>query len=130
MDNLHNRLYREKMALGKNVKRLREARGLTLHAVAVSVGTDYQNIFNLEKRDSKMSTFAPALAEFFGVRLDRLLSEDFAPVDEVRPISDLDLGPMELWIATVYKKSLPSDKELFESLAGTALENLRTSGRR
>jgi transcriptional regulator with XRE-family HTH domain len=66
------------MSLGDNIKFLRESRKLTYDAVGKAVGTDGQNIFNLEKRRSKVSTFAPKLAEFFGVDLAELQSEDLS----------------------------------------------------
>jgi transcriptional regulator with XRE-family HTH domain len=78
MDSIHKCLYDGRMALGKNVKLLREARGLTYEAVGKAVGTDGQNIFNLEKRGSKVSKFAPALAQFFGVDLEVLTTKDLS----------------------------------------------------
>jgi transcriptional regulator with XRE-family HTH domain len=62
------------MGLGENIKFLREMRGLTYEAVALAVGTDPQNIFNLEKRKSKVSRYAPALAEFFDIAVINDLS--------------------------------------------------------
>jgi phage repressor protein C with HTH and peptisase S24 domain len=79
MDKVHACLYGGRMALGKNVKRLREARNWTFEYVGTAVGTDGQAIFNLEKRDSVRSKFAPALAELFEVDLAALLSENFTP---------------------------------------------------
>lgn len=66
------------MALGKNVKFLRELKNLTYEAVGSAVGTDGQNIFNLEKRDSKVSKFAPELAKFFDVDLHLLTTADLS----------------------------------------------------
>lgn len=65
------------MAIGKNVRALRERKGLTFDAVARAVGTDAQAISQMEKRDSKTSNYAVKLAEFFGVDLADLMSEDF-----------------------------------------------------
>ena len=65
------------MAIGKNVSALRERKGLTFDAVAKAVGTDAQAISQMEKRDSKTSSYAVKLAEFFGVGVTDLLSEDF-----------------------------------------------------
>lgn len=78
MDTIHKCLYIHTMTLGENVKYLREKRGLTYEAVGVAVGTDGQNIFNLEKRKSQVSKFAPALAQFFGVDLDNLMQGDMS----------------------------------------------------
>lgn len=60
------------MALGHNVKRLRLARGESFKAVGEAVGTDAQAIQALEKRNSKKSSFAPALATHFNVSLEEL----------------------------------------------------------
>lgn len=68
------------MTLGENVKYLRELKGLTYEAVGKAAGTDGQNIFNLEKRKSKVSKFAPALAQFFAVDLNTLTSGDVSVV--------------------------------------------------
>ena len=65
------------MGIGRNVKLLRERRGLTFDAVAKAVGTDAQAISQMEKRNAKNSNFGPQLASFFGVDLTKLLSDDF-----------------------------------------------------
>lgn len=70
--------------LGENVKFLREKKGLTYEAVGAAVGTDGQNIFNMEKRKSKVSRFAPALAKLFGVDLDDLMQVDMAAQQPVK----------------------------------------------
>jgi transcriptional regulator with XRE-family HTH domain len=76
------------MGLGENVKFLREARNLTYEAVGSAVGTDGQNIFNLEKRKSKVSKFAPALARFFGIDLETLTATDLTKlsIEEARQL--------------------------------------------
>lgn len=66
------------MTLGENIKFLREQRGMTYEAVGAAVGTDGQNIFNMEKRKSKVSRFAPALAKLFNVELDELMQSDMS----------------------------------------------------
>ena len=78
------------MTLGENVKFLREARGLTYEAVGSAVGTDGQNIFNMEKRKSKVSKFAPALAKFFGVDMDDLMQAD---MESIASMSDPKMPP-------------------------------------
>lgn len=65
------------MAIGKNVQRLREARKLTLDTVALAVGTNPQAISQMEKRDSRTSSFALKLAQYFDVDLAALMSDDF-----------------------------------------------------
>ena len=50
------------MALGQNIKRLREAQGLTQEELAVKAGGKVTQgiITALEKRDSKASQYAPS----------------------------------------------------------------------
>lgn len=65
------------MALGKNVEHLRNLRAMSRGAVARAIGLDDdQPIYALEKRDSKRSNLAPALAKLFGVGLESLLEDD------------------------------------------------------
>ena len=72
------------MALGRNVGALIDARGLSQAEVARAIGMDeQQGLHNLIKRNSKKSEFAPRLAEYFGVRLERLLAEDFDVAEAV-----------------------------------------------
>lgn len=70
------------------MKFLREARKLTYDAVGTAVGTDGQNIFNLEKRKSRVSKFAPALADFFGVDLGALTSTDMSQPSSGSPAAN------------------------------------------
>ena len=65
------------MALGSNIKRLREAKAWTQTELGVKamLGENGQQIINaLEKRDSKSSSYAPAIAHALGVSLEELLS--------------------------------------------------------
>lgn len=65
------------MALGKNVEHLRTLRAMSRGAVARAIGLeDDQPIYALEKRDSKRSNLAPALAKLFQVSLESLLDSD------------------------------------------------------
>ncbi|MGO4811116.1 hypothetical protein AB4156_16260 [Cupriavidus sp. 2MCAB6] len=65
------------MALGKNVEHLRNLRSMSRGAVARAIGLeDDQPIYALEKRDSKRSNLAPALAKLFQVSLESLLGDD------------------------------------------------------
>lgn len=105
------------MGLGENVKFLREARGLTYEAVGSAVGTDGQNIFNLEKRKSKVSKFAPNLAIFFGVDLGTLTSTDmsaegYSPNDAVQSALSLVHPPQTRSI-----QEGPSADEIMEVIA-------------
>lgn len=126
------------MTLGENVKFLREAKGLTYEAVGTAVGTDGQNIFNLEKRKSKVSKFAPALAAFFEVDLSAITSQDLrsgaAPEKRQEsprtslffvPAPGVDLDDrisadeiMEL--LALYQQSTPRSRENIIDLARTA----------
>ncbi|QBP10448.1 hypothetical protein [Cupriavidus metallidurans] len=65
------------MALGKNIEHLRNLRGMSRGTVARGIGLDDdQPIYALEKRDSKRSNLAPALAKLFAVSLESLLEDD------------------------------------------------------
>lgn len=62
------------MALGKRVQELREAAGEDYPTLAKAIGTSPQTISAIEKRDSKRSEFAPAIAEHYKVVLHWLLT--------------------------------------------------------
>lgn len=64
------------MALGQNIKRLREAQGLTQDELAVKAGGKVTQgiIAALEKRDSKASQYAAHIAAALGVSVDELLA--------------------------------------------------------
>lgn len=63
------------MALGKNIRNLREAQGLTLERLSELSGVDVGTISALEVRDSSRSKYAHAIAKGLGVSLEDLLSE-------------------------------------------------------
>lgn len=65
------------MALGANVKKFREEAGLTQTQLAELAGMDQQALAALEKRDSKSSSFAPALAKALEKPLEVLLGGAF-----------------------------------------------------
>lgn len=72
------------MALGKNVEHLRTLRAMSRGAVARAIGLeDDQPIYALEKRDSKRSNLAPALAKLFSVSLESLLEDDLTSLTAV-----------------------------------------------
>lgn len=107
------------MALGKNVKFLRELKNLTYEAVGSAVGTDGQNIFNLEKRDSKVSKFAPELAKFFDIDLNLLTTADLSTLnpDELRGTNE-KLRLVESRSAPQSNEDEPADPdEMIELLA-------------
>lgn len=64
------------MSLGKNVKKLREARGWEQKDLALASGVSNGTISAIEVRDSKRSVVAPALARALGVTLEQLMSDD------------------------------------------------------
>lgn len=82
MDSVHKCLYSRGMTLGENIKVLRDLKDVTFEAIGLAVGTDGQNIFNLVKRKSKKSEFAPKLATYFGVDLVDLMSKDLAALSK------------------------------------------------
>lgn len=69
------------MALGQNIKRLREAQGLTQDELAVKAGGKVTQgiIAALEKRDSKASQYAANIAAALGVSVDALLTGEGQP---------------------------------------------------
>lgn len=70
------------MSLGKNLKRIREARGLTQHQLAsLTNGEVSQGIISaLEKRDSKASRFAYVLAKALDVDVHTLVEGNLSTV--------------------------------------------------
>jgi hypothetical protein len=60
------------MALGKNIKRHRQARGLTLEQLSDMSGVDLGTIGALEVRDSTRSKYASALAKAMGLSVEQL----------------------------------------------------------
>lgn len=68
------------MSLGKNVRKLREAKGWEQKDLATASGVSNGTISAIEVRDSKRSAVAPALARALGVTLEQLLSDDMDAV--------------------------------------------------
>ena len=64
------------MSLGKNVRKLREARGWEQKDLALASGVSNGTISAIEVRDSKRSAVAPVLARALGVTLEQLMSDD------------------------------------------------------
>lgn len=61
------------MALGKNIRMLRELRGYTLERLSELSGVDVGTISALEVRDSTRSKYAPAIARALNVSLEQLM---------------------------------------------------------
>lgn len=72
------------MALGHNIKRLREAQGLTQEELAVKAGGKVTQgiVAALEKRDSKASQYAARIAAALGVSVDELLTGESQPPNQ------------------------------------------------
>ena len=65
------------MALGKNIKFLRESRGWTFSQLSEASGVDIGTINALEKRDSKRSEYATQLCNALGVSVEDAMTRDF-----------------------------------------------------
>lgn len=105
------------MALGKNIRRLRELAGIGRPALARAIGIDSQQpIYAIEKRDSSTSDLAPSLAKHFGIDLDVLLTEDLSGIDVL------------MWrtLQTLYKPSDPARAPL-DPKASEVAEKYQTS---
>lgn len=71
------------MALGKNIKHLRELTLISRPALAKAIGAESQQlIYALESRDSKRSELATKLSEHFGVAVATLLEADLTGIDK------------------------------------------------
>jgi transcriptional regulator with XRE-family HTH domain len=77
------------MALGANVKKFREEAGLTQTQLAELAGMDQQALAALEKRDSKSSSFTPALAKALKKPVEVLLG---LPHEGPRAVPQQDEG--------------------------------------
>lgn len=77
------------MALGKQIKKYRQFHGWTMEHLSVISDVDIGTIGALEKRDSKRSEKAPALAKALGLTVEQLLDEttDWSPVAAVNVIT-------------------------------------------
>lgn len=65
------------MGLGRSVAALRKRLKLTHEQIGSAVGTTAQNIANMESRDSRRSSYASRLADFFALDLRTLEADDF-----------------------------------------------------
>ena len=68
------------MPLGKNIRRLREARGWGQKKLSDATGVSIGSISAIELRDSRRSEFVAAFARAFGVPVDALVADELAPV--------------------------------------------------
>lgn len=76
------------MALGQNIKRLREAQNLTQDQLAAKAGGKVTQgiVAALEKRDSRASQYAAPIAAALGVSVDDLISGSGSPTDKQTPV--------------------------------------------
>lgn len=72
------------MAMGNNIRFLRLARGLSHDALGELAGTSGQTIVQLEKRDSKKSSYAAAIARAFNLSVEELQETDVAGLDAAK----------------------------------------------
>ena len=63
------------MPLGKQIRRYRTARGLTLDALAEAAGVEVGTISALENRDSRRSMYAAPIAKVLGLTVEQLLDD-------------------------------------------------------
>jgi transcriptional regulator with XRE-family HTH domain len=84
------------MALGRNIRRLRDLLGETRPALARAIGiASQQPIYALEMRDSVRSDLAPVLAKHYGLDLEVLLTHDLSMLsaDELNLLKEKSTGP-------------------------------------
>lgn len=72
------------MSLGLQLKKYREAARLTYGELEELSGVGTASLNALEKRESKRSEHAPAIAKAFGLTLDQLLDESADYTERVR----------------------------------------------
>lgn len=72
------------MSLGSQVKKYRDAAGLSYPELAEISGVDVGNINALEKRNSRRSEHGPALARALGLSFEQLIDTDTDHSDLVR----------------------------------------------
>lgn len=81
------------MALGKNVEALRRRNGWTMEDLSVRSGVEVGTINALEKRDSKRSQYATALARAFGLSVEELESGAAASPSALPEPSNVSAAP-------------------------------------
>lgn len=94
------------MATGKQIKKHREARGLTLEQLGELSGVDLGTISALENRDSSRSKFFSQIAKALGLTVEELSKE---PGEIEAPLSCDALK-----IARIYEQLTPARKAAAE----------------
>lgn len=75
------------MALGKNVRALRLARGWELEDLSRKSGVKVGTISAIEMRESRRSQFAPQLAAAFSLTVEQLMADEASACFSSEPIS-------------------------------------------
>ncbi|QEA10871.1 CI protein [Bordetella phage vB_BbrS_PHB09] len=70
------------MAMGRNIRLLRTAKGLTHDALGELAGTSGQTISQLEQRDSKRSMYASAIAKAFKLTVEEISDAELRTLDD------------------------------------------------
>lgn len=83
------------MGLGKNLAKLRADRKMTLDDLSAASGVGRSAIHAIEKRDSKTSAHATALARAFGITVDQLLADDL-PSGAAQQVAAVPIGDPEI----------------------------------
>lgn len=108
---LKTSVYGSGMALGKNIRKMRLARGWDLPTLSEKSGVDVGTISALEVRDSKRSQYLPNFTRAFDCTLRELLEGEDAPaVAERPPIGGPELSPEAIEVARAWMK-LPVYKQ-------------------
>lgn len=85
------------MALGKNVKRLREAKGMDQATLSRLSGVSVGSISALEVRDSVRSQFAAQLAKALGVTTDELTEDSESSIVISRQLAAYGAQPVAVF---------------------------------
>lgn len=122
------------MSLGKNVRKLREARGWEQKDLARASGVSNGTISAIEVRDSKRSAVAPALARALGVTLEQLMSEDMdalvpAPIPEPSNVAPAPAAPSQVTLAQALEVVARSLNDLPDAQRDLAAQHLQTLAR-
>lgn len=99
------------MALGANIRKMRQDRKWDLPTLAELSGVDVGTISALEMRDSKRSQFLPNFAKAFGVSIKELLDGDESQLAAQEPPPKYaHLSPQAVEVALAWMK-LPEYKQ-------------------
>ena len=118
------------MSLGKNVRKLREARGWEQKDLALASGVSNGTISAIEVRDSKRSAVAPALARALGVTLEQLMSDDMDALAPDAPTHEpSNAAPSPVTLEQALKVVARSLNDLPDAQRDLAAQHLQTLAR-